>query len=258
MTNRQLHRYEMFYRVTQFAADYQSTFGGGSTRAGRAFAQVAAAVKKLSERAMAQLAAKREAARTRAAARQALLVILRAIRNTARIIKDDDPAFVNTFHLPDRQSAQAILTAGRVFARDIEAVAARFIEHELPETLVADLKARLDAYEQAIQHREVGKVESAGARAMIEGAIDSANAAARKLDVLVANKLRDDHEAMAEWERARQVPPRRRKRAVAPEEGPVRQAAAAVPEPPAKPPDEEVQPSPPESPAPTTTEDEAA
>jgi hypothetical protein len=90
--------------------------------------------------------------------------MLVAISRTARIIKVDDPAFPNTFHLPERESAEAILTAGRVFASDIEPVAARLIEHDLPETIVVDLKARLDAYGHAFQRRQMGKVENAGTR----------------------------------------------------------------------------------------------
>ena len=97
-----------------------------------------------------------------------MLKLLQSISRTARIIQTDDPSFPNTFHLPERESAHAVLTSARLFARDIDAVAKRLVDHALPETIVADLKAALEMFEQSILRREVGKGESAAARVAID------------------------------------------------------------------------------------------
>jgi hypothetical protein len=204
MTNRQLRRYEMLFRVNEFGNARRDRFPEGSV-GGRAFATVAEAVVQLRDRAVVQLALKREGARARRAARAALLETLESIGRTARVLQRDAPAFPNSFRLPERMSAQAVLTAARLFVRDIEPVATQFVEHGMPETFVADLTGLLANYEQAIRRREVGKGESAAARASIDAAIDQAVAAARRLDVIIANRLRDDAATVAEWQRARRV-----------------------------------------------------
>jgi hypothetical protein len=241
MTNRQLHRYEMLVRVSEFGASHRERFPEPSL-AGQAFAVIANAVGQLKDRAVAQLALRREGARARAAARAALLERLQSISRTARIIQEDDPSFPNTFHLPERASAQAVLTAARLFARDIEPVAKRFLDHAMPETMVGDLKSALATYEESIRRREVGKGESAAARAAIEATMDSALVAVRRLDVIIANQMRDDAVIIAEWERDRHVSYARRHPApempVDPATEPVAPPAVIPPAPPVMPPDE--------------------
>lgn len=209
MTNRQLRRFEMLFRVNEFGAARRERFPESSV-GGRAFATVASAVAQLGVRAVAQLALKREGARARRAACEALMDMLESISRTARILRADEPTFPNSFRLPERASAQAVLTSARLFVRDIDAVATPFIDHGMPETFVVDLAGLLNNYEQAIRRREVGKGESAAARASIDAAIDLAVAAARRLDVIIANTLKDDAATVAEWQRARRVPYTRR------------------------------------------------
>jgi hypothetical protein len=115
--------------------------------------------------------------------------------------------------MPERRSAQVLLTAGRLFLRELGPVTAKFVAHGLPETFVTELTTLVNSYEQLIRDRETGKGESAAARASIEAAIGSGVAAARKLDVIVSNLLRDDVIALAEWERDRQVDRLRGRRA---------------------------------------------
>ncbi len=209
MTNRQLQRYEMLVRVSEFGGARREQFPESSV-AGQAFATVTNAIQQLSDRAVAQLALRREGVRARAAARAALVEMLESISRTARVVQGDDPSFPNTFHLPERESAQAVLTAARLFARDIELVVKQFVDHAMPETVVADLKRALDTYERTIRRREVGKGEGAAARAAIDATLASAFAAVRRLDVIVSNQMRGDSVTIAEWERDRQVPYTRR------------------------------------------------
>ncbi len=209
MNNRQLRQYEMLVRVRDFGTAHKDRFPE-STVATQTFAAVAAAVAQLREYAVAQLALKREGARARAAAPAALLDIVEAISRTARVIQAEEPSFPNSFHMPERRSAQALLTSARLCARDIEPVAEKFIAHAMPKTFVADLSRLLDVYEEAVRGRETDKGENAAARASIEAAVASGLAAARTLDVIIANQSADDVVMVAEWERDRVIGPRKR------------------------------------------------
>jgi hypothetical protein len=204
MTNKQLRRYEMLFRVMKFGAARQDRFPE-STRVGEAFAIVSTAVRHLEGRAVAQMLLKREGARARAAARAELQRLLESISRTASIIQANSPERPHAFEMPEKKSAQALLIAARATAQHLEPVAAQLVEHGLPQTVVADFTAALDAYAEAVGRREVGKSETAASRKAIETTLDAAASAARRLDVMVANLLSADGAALAEWERARRV-----------------------------------------------------
>jgi len=105
--------------------------------AGKSFATVAKAVATLKDLAVAQLA-RMEGARARRDARDALVETLQRISRTTRVIQADDLTFPITCRLPAGESAQAVLTAARLFARGLEAVAASFIAYGMDDTFVAD------------------------------------------------------------------------------------------------------------------------
>jgi hypothetical protein len=163
------------------------------------------AVSELQRRAVAQLEAKQEGARMRRVARGALLNMLRSIHRTARVIQAEQRDFADTFHLPERRSAQAVLTAARLAARGLDAVAEQFIEFGMPGTFAEDFKGVLETYAEAIRRQEVGKGETAAARASTDMTMRSAMTAVRQLDVIIANTLREDAAAMADWARGRRV-----------------------------------------------------
>lgn len=214
MTAKQLRRFEMLFRVNEFGAARRDRFPDDS-RAGRAFAAVVEAVRQLQERAMAELALRQEGAGGRRAARAALVEMLDAISRTARVIEMDDPAFTNNFHMPLGRSAQALLTAARLAAQHIDEVAPQFVDHGMPETFAADFKALVETYGQTIRRREMSKGETAAARASIDATLETAMIATRRLDVIVANMLRPDAAALADWGRSRRVTYTRRVQPVA-------------------------------------------
>lgn len=208
MNTREIRQYEMLVRVREFGTTHGARFPEGSV-ARQGFATVGQAVTELTEFAMAQLAATRRTAKAREAARTSLLDALEAVSRTARVIEAQEPGFTNTFQLQRRQPAPALLTAGRLFARDAAPVAALFTARAMPETFIADLTALVESFERAIRARDAGKGEGAAARARIEAALASGMAAVRQLDVIVANQLRDDAPTAAAWVKDRQVPYRR-------------------------------------------------
>src|SRR5688572_25743494 len=125
MNRKEIRKCEMLVRVRDFGAARVHLFPDASL-AGHAFAGVDAAVKQLSEHAVSQMSARPQRAGTQPTARRALLDALEAISRTARAIKAVEPTFDNKFHLPRQQPSQALLAAGRSFAREAAPVAERF------------------------------------------------------------------------------------------------------------------------------------
>ena len=207
MKKRQIRQLEMLVRVRDFGATHGHRFPQASL-ANASFQSITDMVQELNDHAVVQLALRREGAVARTAARAALLDMLDAISRTARVIQHEDPSFPNTFLMPDRESAQAVLTAAKLFDRDIEPVAARFIAHAMTETFVADLRRSIATYDAEIRDFGNSRGQSAAARESIEELLASGLALARKLDVIVANRLGHDATVLAEWRRIRLIGPR--------------------------------------------------
>jgi hypothetical protein len=204
VTTIETRQYKMLARVRDFGNTHRDLFPD-SGPGGQQFAAVAEAVKQLSEQAMSNTAAAREGASTKAKGRRALIDRLEAISRTARVIAEGTPGLEDKFHLPDPQTDEAVLTAGRVFARDAAAFKSQFVGHGMPETFLADLDDLVVTFEKATRHRDAGRNEQTAARASIAAALESGMAAVQRLDVIVANRLQDDPVTTAMWERERRV-----------------------------------------------------
>ena len=214
MNNSQLRRYEMLVRVRDFGDAHADLFFESSL-ARQTFAAVTDAVEQLTAHTVAKLSSVRGTP-TKAMARAALTDRLAAISHTARVISATTPGLEEKFVFPDRPSDQGLLMTARVFAQDAEPIADRFIAHVMPQTFLADLVAAIGQFEQAIHQRDAGKDERTVARARIQAALRSGGAAARALDAMVGNRLRDDPVTMAVWKRDRRVqyPPSRTRTSV--------------------------------------------
>jgi hypothetical protein len=99
----------------------------------------------------------RGTAGSKATARQALADRLEVISRCARVISETTPGFDDPFRMPSPGTDQALLTTGRVFVREAERVAARFVDLALPQTFVQDLGRAVDEFDEAIR-----AVEAAG------------------------------------------------------------------------------------------------
>ena len=220
-------RYEMLVRVRDFG-DVHGDLFPTSSLAREQFTAVAAAVKVLSEYSVRKMSAKQEGKRTKAMAREALLDRLEATARTARAIARDTSGFEDRFHVPSPRSDQALLTAGRLFARDAEVFRDQFLAHAMPQTFVADMLGVVDTFERAIHDREAGKGGQTAARASMEAALASGAAAVQKLDAMVTNHLRDDPETTALWRNVRRVGHPRRTRSAAAASPPVPSAPTPV------------------------------
>ena len=164
-------------------------------------------------------------------AREALLDRLEAMALTARAIARDNPGFEDRFHIPEPRSDQALLTAGRLFARDAEVFKEQFLAHAMPQAFVTDLIDVVETFERAIHDREAGKGDQTAARASMEAALASGTGAVQKLDAMVTNHLRGDPATTALWRSARRIGHPRRVRSTAAASLPAASASTPVAQP---------------------------
>lgn len=161
-------QYKMLARVRDFGHTHRDLFPE-SGPGGQQFGAVAEAVKRLSEQAMANTVAAGERASTRAKGQRALIDRLEAISRTARVMAEGTPGLDATFHLPDPQTDEALLTAGRAFARDAAGFKSQFVAHGMPETFLADLDDLVATFEKATRSRTAGRNDQTAARASLRG-----------------------------------------------------------------------------------------
>ena len=204
MTTEERRRHVMLTRVRQFGEAHADLFASSAV-AREHFATVAAVVEELREHAVDTMSAARAGKGRKATARKALLAQLGEISRTARAIAQKTPGLDDMFHLPDSRNDQALLTAGRLFARDAEAFTGHFVAHSLPSTFIADLQQAVEAFEEAIVGRDAEQDGHAATRVTIRAALSTATAAVKQLDAIVANHLRGDPATLVVWQRDRRV-----------------------------------------------------
>jgi hypothetical protein len=207
MTSREKRQYEMLVRVRDFGLAQADRFPK-STLGTDAFATVDAAVNALNEQAATQFSS-RLAARggpsMEIAACRSLLDMLDSIGATARAVALDTPGVEDRFRVPRRKGKVAVLSAARAFVSDVEPLAKQFVAHGMARDFVAQLTAKIEAFEEALKAREAERALNASARAALKGALDSGLAAVTRLDAIVRNVIGDDASAMATWAVARRI-----------------------------------------------------
>ena len=214
MTNLETRRYAMLARVREFGDAHRDLFPETS-EGGQAFAVVAAAVAKLGTYARSKMSSLRDGRQAKVAAREALRDRLDTIARTARAIAEKTPGFDDPFHLPRKQDDDSLLLACPMFIDEAEAKKDRFVRHGLPETFTTDLKTLVEHFAQAVRSVGAAKDRTKVARKGIATTELAGLAAVRQLDVIVANQLAHDPEALAHWEEVRKIEYLNRRRAAA-------------------------------------------
>ena len=227
MTSIETRRYEMLVRVRDFGETHGNLFPESSV-AREQFVTVEAAVKQLSQHAVTKMSAVREGKSTKAMAREALLDRIEAMALTARAIAGDAPGLKDKFRVPVPRTDQALLTAGRLFARDAEEFKDQFLAHAMPQTFLSDLIGLVETFEGAIQEREEAKGGSTAARASIKAALASGTTAMQKIDAMMTNQLRGDPATTALWRSVRRIGHPHRARSAVAASPPVPSAATPV------------------------------
>lgn len=131
--------------------------------------------------------------------------MLHAISRTARALETGTTRVAGKFRLPRAPRDQALVSLARAFAKNAVPLARTFVAHAMPATFLADLHAAVDAFEAAGRDHRAARGAHVAARVRIERTIARGFRAVRRLDAIVANHLRGDPAALAEWRRARRI-----------------------------------------------------
>ncbi|MEQ1759592.1 MAG: hypothetical protein ABL986_14840 [Vicinamibacterales bacterium] len=211
MTNSETRRLEMLLRVQEFGRTHQDLFPPSSP-GGEIFDALAAVVTRLDEHAMSKRSTARDGRTQKNTAREDVLTHLDTISRCARIIANDVPGFDDKYKVGRLRSNQAILTAGKTFAREAALSSGVFIKYGLRETFLEQLNASIEACDVAVRAWQVARDGHTSARANIDAALDEGMALIKRLDIIVTNRVGDDSGAIAVWERDRKVELPRRSR----------------------------------------------
>ncbi len=220
MNDNENRKRQTFTRVKDFGMAHTNDFANNSLGK-QLFATLHAITLELDGHAASEASghgSARQGTATRAAARDALMEDLKAIRRTARAMAGEVPGLDDKFRLPPDENDQLLLTAARAAATDAAPLSAQFIAHEMPADFLEDLNAGIAALEAAMSNQSSGVGDHVAANAAINNAIERGTNTVRKLDAIVRNKYANNPSVLAEWTSASHTEraPRRAKTATPP------------------------------------------
>jgi hypothetical protein len=149
--------------------------------------------------------------------RNALLDNMRRINKTAAFIATTVPEFDDQFKLPRSESDAALLYSAGLFSERAKSSADVLIQFSMPVTFLEDMTRQIRNLEQAIESRSEIQKRLKATTAAINSRMKTCMDAVLKLDIVMANTLRDDRIARELWETARRTrrAPVRKKKAAA-------------------------------------------
>ncbi len=208
MNVKHTRRFEMLLRVRDFGRTHGHRLSHASA-AQDAFAAVDAAIGALSATDVVKVSASASgrADRKRAARKTLVAVLGRCIR-LARLLRAQGLE-VPAFSRPASRSDQSLLTAGRKFARDAEALADQVTGYGLAPSHIARVTAAFDA---TTHDRSRCLANYTEAQARMQSLLRSAHLEVRRLDVVIAFAFAAQPSVQAAWKRARREEPRRNRR----------------------------------------------
>jgi|tagenome__1003787_1003787.scaffolds.fasta_scaffold20314536_1 hypothetical protein len=102
-------------------------------------------------------------------------------------------------------SHQAFLTRSRVAAATASSHQELLVKYGMPENFLAELDAKLNEYEKALNQQHAGRAAHVGARAELEAVMSDVMLLVRQVDALNRFRFRSDLESLAGWKSARDV-----------------------------------------------------
>jgi hypothetical protein len=201
----------MLSRVREFWRDHQGLFPDDSP-GGQALAAVAKSVSDVKDSLVSKASSVDDARwrqRLRAALTRCLLSVVRTARQVARVERRIEQTFV----MPKPRTDTALIEAARLFQREAEPMADRFVGLGMPSTFLIDLRERTDRFEQAVRNRSDARTKAAAATAAFDAAMRRGLDAVMAFDVIVANTYPDDPVLLAVWKGSRRIDRARKKRA---------------------------------------------
>jgi hypothetical protein len=229
MNAKETRQYEMLLRVRDFGNTHRELFAGSSV-AQQAFAAVGRTIDDLTATDMRKMSASISArAERKGAAREALTEVLLKVSQLVKVLRARGQT-TPPFELPESRSDQALLTAGRQFARDAAALEAEFTGHGMAPTHIAGITA---AFEEATRDLGMSRADHTAARTRIQELLSSALLEVRRLDLIIDNELAGDKVIEAVWKQVRRVDDPRRPRTTGEPEPPAPATGvdAAAPQP---------------------------
>ncbi len=207
MTTNQARQFEMLQRVRLFAGQHGDVIA--SKTATQYVDIIARSVDDINAHRVTGLSARHAGSKVRAAARRDLERRLLAVSQAARIFGPEARAL---FRLPRPRSDHRIVTAAHVFLHNIDPLRDHLHNIGLPDDVIPQLEASLDAFLGALDVRRGNKQTHAVATAHIDHALSAGMDALRTLDIIVTNALHDNAALSAAWSQARKVDYSRRTR----------------------------------------------
>lgn len=143
--------------------------------------------------------------------RREIIRLLRAgpLKHLARIARaaaERMPGVDRHFRLPhDRGSQIEIVTIARNMVAEVERELNLFLEYGFSDERLAEVKALLTEYDQALEAGDAGRRAHTGARAELEQAADEMMVIVRDLEAMVELRYRDEPEHLTSWRSARNV-----------------------------------------------------
>lgn len=203
MTKGERVRFEMLQRVGDLGRYLSETFPPSSV-AGQMFAIVDGATDRIRTHAACIASGQRDSpskVAARGPVRRWMLVIVRTAKADARLTPGTKP----TLAMPRQKSDAALLKSAHAFIVAVDAKYPRFLELGLPETFLTEFREAVACFEGVLADSRHARASVRAARAGMARAIADGLEAARRLDVIVPNTLRDDRQGLAMWARERRV-----------------------------------------------------
>lgn len=203
MTRDQRYRYEMFVRVRDFGHQHRARFPA-ATRGAQMFAAMTAAVAAFDEFLRRRVIVRVEAGRLKKATCTEVIDYMKALSRTSRQVTRGE-AVRNPFVMPVKRSMSALLAAARTFVDEARMRESAFIDFGMPPAFVGEFTRLVERLEMAVAVQNNGRSSRAQVQTAAETAIRDGMEAARALDVIVTNVVRDDPATLAQWRRARHI-----------------------------------------------------
>ena len=142
----------------------------------------------------------------RRATRKRLRELVNAVSATAETIALDRQDFKGLFSLKELDgSDDTLIATARAFADRAAAFVPLFVEYNLKQTFVQDLRSDADALANFKTLQEEGVGERSGSNTSADEAVRRLTEQVERLDTFVRNKYHDNPAKLAAWERARRL-----------------------------------------------------
>ena len=170
MTRRQMDRFEMLKGVRDLlrAKPEQLLTAPAAVRQ---MPVLEAAVERLEQAWQQQMLAEDQRRSTRGVARRRLVGLMTEMAALARIVEQGTSAAFVQFKLPRPQTDHRIRTTAHLFLELAEPMEQQFVDHGF-HAVRADLQARIDDFDRAVQRGDTAARNSAAAQAVIADALD--------------------------------------------------------------------------------------